>query len=282
MAHKDELQGNWRIAPTAYFTAQAWVQEGYDCAGYFDTMEGRLLFNSAKLLMPFAGLLGPGVRHHLDYLRIRHAVYEERLRQLDPEIVVEIGAGLSPRGLSFSRKNPGMTYVEGDLSHMVAAKRRALRKVNPPPNYHIGTLDLLGSGFVSGIPVPIVSGSRVVAVTEGVTDYLNMAEKRQAWSNIAGMLRQSGEGHYLFEVYARELFTAYAGTARVVTALLGTFVGADFDGRLFDTIEDARAMVKSCGFASVDVLELEALNRTSHHPPMENCPFRLLEARTSP
>lgn len=277
-----EPRGNPRIAPTAHFTAQAWVQAGFEHAGYFDTFQGRVMFNAVKRLTPMAGALGPHVQHHLDYLWIRHAAYEERLRQLQPDVVVEIGAGLSPRGLSFTRRNPGLIYIEGDLPHMVAAKRRALAGVELPPNYHLGTVDLLGSRFLDTLPPVFRAGQKIAAITEGVTDYLSMDEKRKAMGNIASLFRAHGGGRYLFEVHARELYGAYRQMARFFTSALGLLVGARFDDRLFETIDEARRFAVSCGFDAAEVLELASLNTTGRHPPLQYCPYRLLEARIGP
>ncbi len=277
-----EFQGNPRIAPTAHFTAQAWVQAGYDQAQYFDTLEGRIMYNTVKRLTPLAYGLGPSARYHLDYLWVRHAAYEARLRELKPDVIVEIGAGLSPRGLSFTQKNPNLVYIEGDLPHMVEAKRKALRNVTLPSNYHLGTVDLLGSGFLKSLPPVLKRGQKIVVITEGVTDYLNMDEKCHAWTNIASMLRTFGGGTYLLEIHARNLFSSYRMSARFFTAFLGTIVGANFEERLFDRIEDARKVILDSGFDSVETLDLAGLNTSGKNPPLNYCPYRLLEAQVEP
>jgi hypothetical protein len=52
-------RGNRRVAPTAHFTAQAWVAAGFPNAELFDTLEGRLLFGSTQRLIRRLGRIAP-------------------------------------------------------------------------------------------------------------------------------------------------------------------------------------------------------------------------------
>lgn len=271
--------GNARIAPTAHYTAQAWVQAGFPGAERFDTLTGRGLFRALNVLTRLGGRLLPeAIRYHEEHLFIRHAVFESRLRELNPDFVLEIGAGLSPRGIAFATERPALTYVEVDLPGMVIAKQERLAGVRLPPNYHLGTADLLSDRFLESLPVRPEPGQKVVAITEGVTSYLKMNEKRLAWTNIASVLRNAGGGRYVFETYPLERFSTYRREARVFTRALGLIVGRSFDGQLFDTAKDALAMLRECGYASARTLDAEALNPGPWNPPMAHCPWVLLEA----
>lgn len=272
--------GNQRIAPTAHFTAQMWLRAGFPNAGAFDTLTGRAIWGAVTAYVKTVGRLSPPpVRYHNDYLVIRHTVYEERLRELDPTYVLEVGAGLSPRGLTFAEARPDLRYVEVDLPNMAAAKRAALGARALPANYHLGPADLLGTDFAASLPAAPRAGDRIVIITEGVCDYLDMAEKETAWRNLAGFLRDAGGGVYLSEVHARDRFDRYPRGARLYTTLLGALVGASFRDRLFPTLADAEAMLRTCGFDHAGALDIERLNSTSLRPPLGACPWRLVEAR---
>ena len=278
-------EGNARIAPTAHYTAQAWVRAGFPNSRIFDTPTGRTMFNASQTLRRLGGpLLPPIIRHESEHLFVRHFVHEERLRQLAPDYVLEVGAGLSPRGLTFASNNPELTYVEADLPGMVAAKRDRLKKagVSLPPNYHLGTADLLGSDLLGSLPVAPKKKQRVVVVTEGVADYLNMDEKRIAFTNIAGVLRAAGGGSYQAECYTRDRFVRYRSISKLFTSALGLLVGASFEDRLFDSAPQALEFLRGCGFDEVEVLDSEALNPGPFRPPMDICPWQLLEARVKP
>lgn len=275
-------RGNPRIAPTAHFTAQAWVREQFPNSALFDTRTGRVLFGGTRLLLGVAGpVLAPPLRHHHQYLFIRHHVFEQRLRELAPDYVLEIGAGLSPRGLTFAEQRSDLTYVEVDLPHMVEAKRACLRGRRLPPNYHLTSVDLLADSFAAAVPVLPRPGDRIVVITEGVIDYLDMNEKRVAWRNIAGFLAAHGGGHYLLELHPRELYARWDRGARFFLSMLGVLVGRSFRHRLFETLDDALAMLRDCGFSDAAALDAAALNRTRHRPPMNVCPWLLVEANGS-
>jgi hypothetical protein len=272
-------EGNPRIAPTAHFTAQAWVREKFPNAHHFDTRTGRTLFDGASLILAAVGRWSPPpIRFQREYLFIRHHAFEARLREIDPHFVLEVGAGLSPRGLTFSRENPDLTYIEVDLPGMVAAKSSCLAGVDLPANYHLASVDLLGTEFTASLPARPEQGQRIAVITEGVTDYLDMNEKRIAWANLAGFLREFGGGSYLYEIHPKELYAKHRGGAFVLTSLLGVLTGQRFGDRIFERIDDALDMVRDCGFDEAIIHDLERLNTSRHRPPMHGCPWALVEA----
>ena len=277
-----EFTGNPRVAPTAYFTSRAWIEAGFEYAELFDSRLGTWMYRALDPLGRIFGFLGPAVRYHNEYLFIRHHVYESRLREMKPGCIVEIGAGLSPRGIAFAASNPDLRYIEADLAGMVAAKKRMLAGFETPPNYYLGAADLLSNGFVDSLPAHPRPGDRVAVVTEGVTDYLKMDEKRIAFQNLSGFLRSSGGGSYLLDIYARELFPPQRIPVYLFVRGLGRLVGRSFDEILFDRVEQARRFLVECGFDTADVLDLDALNGSSFHPPLSGCTYRILEAAAAP
>jgi O-methyltransferase involved in polyketide biosynthesis len=271
-------EGNQRIGIPAYFTSHAWVEAGFDHADLFETKQGRLMFKALEPLVRLFGFLGPAVRLHNEYLFVRHFAHEARLRQIRPSCIVEIGAGLSPRGIAFASADPDLRYVEVDLPNMVAAKRSALGNFETPPNYFLGTTDLLGDDFIDSLPAMPRQGDRLVVVTEGVTDYFNMSEKRTAFGNICSLLRACGGGHYLLDIYAREHFPSLPFLTGAFVRTLGQMVGRSFDDQLFERVEDACGFLVGCGFDSATELNLAELNTSAFQPPLEECTFRIVEA----
>lgn len=279
---EDRIQGNPRIGVTAYYTSHAWVEAGFDRAELFETRLGRWLFRTGAGARRALGLLAPAAGRYHEQLFVRHHAFEERLRQRRPTCVVEIGAGLSPRGIAFSAADPSLLYVEADLPIMVAAKRSRLSGVTLPPNYHLGAADLLAADFLESLPARPRPGDRVVAVTEGVTVYLKMREKRRAFENIAALLAASGGGTYLLEIYARELFASYPFLSRAFVLGLGRLVRRSFEDQLFERLEDACRFLEASGFHRAEPLDLAALNTSPYQPPLEFCPYRLVEAVVEP
>jgi hypothetical protein len=155
-------RGNRRVAPTAYFTAQAWIAAGFPNAELFDTPEGRLLFGSARRLIGHLGRIAPSLPWHLEFLYLRHRAFEARLRELEPTFVLEVGAGLSSRGLTLARQWPDTIYVEVDLEGVVLEKNRRLTTTPLPENYSLAACDLLDPMFVRTLPSTPNRGDRAV------------------------------------------------------------------------------------------------------------------------
>jgi O-methyltransferase involved in polyketide biosynthesis len=270
-------RGSRRIAPTAHFTAQAWVHEGFSHADLFDTATGRVLFRTSRWALERLGPRAPSLPWHIQFLLIRHYAVEARLDALAPSYVLEIGAGLSPRGLAVANRRPDVTYVELDLPGLVRQKRRRLERVSLPPNYHLAEGDLLDPDLARQLPVRRRPSDTVVVITEGVLDYLTQTDRARAFSTIARFLRDTGGGHHLFESYTRERLRKYPVSAAAMLRLLRTLVGVNFEEHLFSSGREAACFSEAAGYDRVTLLDLETLNTSPYRPPMDYCHFDLLE-----
>lgn len=263
------MKGNPRIAPTAHYTAQAWVRGGFPEAARFDTWLGRFLYHGVRLgKAPVARLLPANLRDWEQFLEARHRSFDAHLARFDPTVVVEIGAGLSGRGIALAERNPQLQYHEFDLPGMVAAKRARLPEMLPS-NYHLAEGDILAD---CGLQVRVPADARLLVITEGLIPYLGMAEKQQAWRNVRALLAAAGEARYLLEEWPLE-FLSGRRAGRWGARALGLLVGARMDQRLFDTLQDLLAALEQAGFAAVKVAVPEL-------PGGEYgaCPWRLVEA----
>ena len=116
------------ISPTAHYTGYVWYAHGLSHQA-FATRTGRLLYHALRGPNAIAQRLGtPSLegmllaRHRLIDLRLAQAIESGEIRQ-----VIEIAAGLSPRGWRFAtRYADRITYIEADLPGMLAHKRRIL------------------------------------------------------------------------------------------------------------------------------------------------------------
>src|SRR5205807_8353145 len=95
------------------------------------TAEGRVLFESLRPMIMVTRQLGGGSLE--SYLLTRHraidVLLEQAIEQHGITQVVEVAAGLSPRGWRFmQRYGNQLTYVEADLPEMAERKRRALER----------------------------------------------------------------------------------------------------------------------------------------------------------
>jgi O-methyltransferase involved in polyketide biosynthesis len=189
------------ISFTAHYTGYIWFQEGISHAALASN-KGRWL---AKLVSPLEtwaeNIIGDSMR---STLRQRHALID---RQLDhfldqhPDAqVLEIAAGLSPRGWRYRQKFPNLIYIEADLPDMAAAKRLALSQIeNPAPR--IEAVDLFGEGFQQLLET-LDPQKPLVIISEGLVNYFNKDMLNDLWTRLATGLKRFSVGIYLTDVYA--------------------------------------------------------------------------------
>ncbi len=264
------MKGNPRIAPTAYYTAQVWVENGFPEANRFATPLGQVMYHGLRLgKKPFARLLPETLREWETFIAARHHTFDRCLEAFRPDVVVEIAAGLSSRGLAISRMHPAIRYYEFDLPHMVDAKRKRLPQ-GLPNNYFLADGDILVEG---GIPVEIDQGERLLVITEGLIPYLGMSEKAQAWRTVRALLAQAQDHEYLLDDWPLELLSE-GELGRWGARALGLLVGARMENRLFRTQEDCRQAMEAAGFRHVERVEPELPGHT-----YGACPWRIYSAQ---
>ena len=120
-----------RISPTAHYTGYVWARNGLSHPE-LSTTEGRILFDSLQPFMLASRGLGSATLE--SYLLARHRAIDARLERAieagEVSQVIEVAAGLSPRGWRFAnRYGERLVYVEADLPGMAARKRAALERM---------------------------------------------------------------------------------------------------------------------------------------------------------
>lgn len=265
-------QGDPRISPTAYATAAAWAHYGFAEAEAWDSRRGRAMLGALRFgtwaLSPILPALAPGEA----LLYWRHYWFSAWVARITPSLAIEIGAGLSTRGLAYARAHPKMSWHDLDLPGMIAT-RRALPADLPPANHHLAVGDLLDERLGAHIAAP--TQGPVVALTEGVVDYLNRDAKQRAWAHIAALLKRLGGGRYLTEVYPLRQFAP-----RGPGAALARRWAARPGSTLCYHEDQALAGLEAAGFARARVLPDTELPGVAYGPRGSQRAFCLLEAET--
>ncbi len=243
------------ISPTAHYTGHVWARNGLSHP-LLATREGRVLFEALQPAMRASALLhGPSLEA---YLLARHRAIDERLTQAIERDgvtqVVEIAAGLSPRGWRFvSRYGERLTYVEADLPAMAARKRDALERIGSLSAHHrVHDLDALRDRGPASLPAIVDDLDRsqgLAIITEGLLGYLPGDAVQALWRRIARALEPFAAGVYLSDLH---LGSAQTVAVRAFRIVLSAFVR----GRVylhFADAADAEAAMRRAGFAHASV-----------------------------
>ena len=245
-----------RISPTAHYTGYVWFRNGLGHPA-FQTREGQLLYTAVKPMVAAYGLMGgPSLekmllaRHHAIDSLLERAIESGEVGQ-----VVEVAAGLSPRGYRF-RQRYDVTYVEGDLPDMAERKRSILTTAGLlRDGHHVVALDALASeGPDSALEVcmPLLDPTVGTAViTEGLVNYFDPGSLARMWRNFAALLGEFPRGIYLSDLHTDEDSMRLRG-ALWFKRLLSVFARGAVHMH-FRTEQDVRAALTTAGFRGVEL-----------------------------
>ena len=242
------------ISPTAHYTGYVWFVNGWSDDA-FATRAGRVMYHALRGPNAIAQRLGmPSLegmllaRHRLIDLRLQQAIDAGEITQ-----VIEIAAGLSPRGWRFaSRYGDRITYLECDLPAMVAHKRRILGALGGATAHHriaeINALVDLGPTSIAALCATLDPIKGTAIITEGLINYFDRDAVLGMWRRFAAALRRFPRSLYL-----SDLLLASDNHGALTTAfswLLSAFVR----GRVhlpFATADEAEEALESIGLTAI-------------------------------
>jgi O-methyltransferase involved in polyketide biosynthesis len=258
------MSGSDAISPTAHYTGQVWTRNGLSHPA-LSTREGELLFASLQPAMVASRALGgPSLE---PYLMARHLAIDARVEQAIESgrvsQVLEVAAGLSPRGWRFAQRyGDRITYVEADLPPMAEHKRRALVRAGSLGAHHrVVAVDALrpgGPGSLAALAGELDPAAGLIIVTEGLLGYLSTPDMTAVWERFAAVLSGFSAGRYVSDLHLGDVVTPVIKGFRV---LLGAFVR----GRVylhFDSAEQAERALLAAGFRSAQVARAAAVARS--------------------
>lgn len=246
------MSGSETISPTAHYTGYVWARNGLSHPE-LETVEGRILFESLRPMMAVSGLIGTGSLEA--YLLARHraidTLLEQAIEQRGVRQVIEVAAGLSPRGWRFARRyGRQLTYVEADLPAMADRKRRALERIGSLGRRHlVRELDVLRADGLAAVAGDLDASQGLAIVTEGLLGYLPTDDVQAIWRRFATTLGGFAAGVYISDIHIGSVQDAAVRGFRV---LLSLFVR----GRVylhFESSEDVVAALEATGFAAAQV-----------------------------
>jgi O-methyltransferase involved in polyketide biosynthesis len=255
--------GSAAISPTAHYTGQVWVRNGFSHPA-LATLEGRLLFDALVPAMTVSRALGGPTLEGL--LLARHRIIDDLLASAidDGRVaqVIEVAAGMSPRGWRFAeRYGDRVTYVEADLPEMAERKRRALERMGSLSEHHrVAEVDALrddGPQSLAAVASTLDRGSGLAIVTEGLLNYFEESDVLGMWERFARVLGSFSTGLYLADLFLGG--SSAAVPDRAFKAVLGSFVRRRVHDH-FDGASSAAEALRAAGFRQAN------LHRAAKHP----------------
>jgi O-methyltransferase involved in polyketide biosynthesis len=244
------------VSPTAHYTGHVWLRNGlsHEALG---TIEGQAMFAAAQPLMLARRLTREPTLEQ--YLLARHLVIDELLEdEIESgrvEQVVEIAAGMSPRGWRFTERYPDLVYVETDLRAMAERKRNALDRIGDrPADHRVVELDALrdeGPASLAAVAGELDPERGLAVITEGLLTYLDGDAMLGLWRRIARAIGRFEDGRYLFDLGVGALGRDMR--ARAFRVALGAFVRGQVHEH-FPGDEEAIAALHEAGFADARIV----------------------------
>jgi O-methyltransferase involved in polyketide biosynthesis len=244
------------ISPTALYTGTVWRRNGLSHPA-FATFAGSALWTGLAGPRRAASLLGAPdldalllARHHALDTLLEQAIDAGEVSQ-----VVEIAAGLSPRGWRFAaRYGSDLTYIETDLPDMVRRKEDLLTGAGlMGPGHRVRVLDAFeptGPNSLDVLANELDPDQGTAVITEGLINYFPMSHVLTLWSSVGAALHRFPRGLYLSDIHLDQFPGAVTATAKVlITAFVRGSVYSHFDSE-----KDAITALREAGFDDAELM----------------------------
>ena len=254
--------GSDRIGPTAHYTAYVWHRLGLPYAELFSTRTGAALYWSFFAAGEWMTRLSDRVPSMRDYLEYRHRLIDAVVQSADPDRIVELGAGLSRRGITWAVQRDIDVY-ELDLPAMIAAKRRALRAAPDrvrgvaQRRLHLREVDVLDDAFGTELEAMCRGAARPVVIAEGLLSYFDPPDRARVVAGVAAGLSAAPGGVFLCDLHTK---AAQAQVGRAASVLRFAIRAITRRRRAIDPYASAEALERAfvdAGFDAIEIAEAE-------------------------
>jgi O-methyltransferase involved in polyketide biosynthesis len=262
------MEHDQKIGPTAYYTAYVWHRLGLPHAELFATTTGATLFWGFRLGGEWVAAALPGIPSMSQYLAQRHLAIEHALAEHNPDRIIELGAGLSRRGVTWA-VDRGVPYVEVDLPHMVDAKRaRIPEELRARAGERLAheSHDVLAPDFADRLRVMLGDAKRPAIVAEGLLGYFPRGERFALTRAIATAL-SGRDGIFLSDHRGSEGGPVIALATQALKACVKLVTRGRGAAEDFRDAADIRAFFADAGFASATPVDLREVPNAPRVPP---------------
>lgn len=247
------LSKHRHISFTAHYTGYIWYQMGisHPCLA---TSKGKTLAFIANPVETWAEkYVGGSMR---TTLKERHILLDDSLKRLIehyPDLqVLEIAAGLSPRGWWFREHYPQIDYRELDLPDMAKTKQAALKQINAA-SPDVLSVDLFTEDFKNAFAV-FDPKRPLVMISEGLINYFENDLLQQLLKSIVHYGQDFTILHYLTDIYPEPTKNKLASVIWNSSKLLKVISRSAFSFH-FQTPQEVRDFFQTAGFNQVEVIQ---------------------------
>lgn len=174
--------------------------------------------------------------------------------------VLELAAGLSPRGMDFARR--GVMYVEADLADSTILKREIVNSVlgQLPANLRLCPASVLDRDEFLAC-CSNFSRAAVTVTTEGLLRYLTFDEKTSLAANVRELLSTHGGMWITTDIHLRQWALRRAPIRREVET---ERLGRNLEPNYFNDLHHAQSFFEGCGFVVESQPLLEGIRDQVH------------------
>jgi O-methyltransferase involved in polyketide biosynthesis len=213
------------------------------------------LYEAKSAFLEIAGKRADEFLFTAVWMELRYQSLTNSIKDHGCDNIIEIAAGLSPRGLNYTRNNNAVRYVEIDLPEMIEGKRRMMQfyKEQIREGYlRLCEVDIFSkSGLHSA--AEHLEGS-ICVINEGLLDYLTMDEKSTLALNIHDLLSQRG-GSWLTSDLFYPSMVHLNSAMREVMENMSKIIKRNLPGNFFESLASAEKFYRDLGF------EIKRLNQ---------------------
>ncbi|MGD0996033.1 MAG: class I SAM-dependent methyltransferase [Candidatus Bathyarchaeia archaeon] len=209
-----------------------------------------------KTFQELAGESEESMVRFFPFSEARYKVTDRILAEHDMTQVLEIAAGLSPRGLEMTR-NPDVVYVVTDLPEMLEVEETIAETILTKSNSHRSNLhfqvaNCLDMESLSKAAMAFKFDRPLAIITEGLIPYLNRRETGVLAGNIHEVLEKYGGLWIATEVhtkgYWQEISQLDEKLIRKRLSAISSSTGSDFESNAFADKNDVEQFFGKAGF----------------------------------
>lgn len=251
-----------RLSLSAHYTSYVWLKHGLSYAE-LSTLSGKLIHLFLSPINAFFKLKGGA---NIDtFLLQRHKIIDHQVEKLIKEHgvtqILELGSGLSPRGLYMANKFSHIQYIETDLEDMTAHKKSRLNKLPQPENLTLKPCSFITTNSQPSIKERLAEldpNQPTLIVSEGLINYFSTEDFSQELAHISATLKDFKQGYYLSDLYPDDINHPSYKYLKIAQALVSKLTGNTWFLHYQNDDEIAEAF-EQAGFAKTQVINPKSL-----------------------